>query len=309
MHSKNRVPAGSSIIRGAISSPNGAFTLVELLVVLAIIGILIALLMPAIQSAREAARRTACANNTKQIGLAIAHYQIAQTAFPSSNTDDLFTWDAGNTLRNHSWGSLILPYAELTSLRNIIDFSTSAMKPANQLAAGTVVPIYRCPDYAGPDFTTDSHYSGGKYAIGNYVSLAASDVDHLWGVSRKPEGVIFPLSRIKPKEVTDGLSKTILIAESREEKMQVWIDGRTAANTALRYDPDSPGAAGISLNYAPYFSDEGIVSNYGPSSTHPGGALHLAGDGSVHFIRDTISPMIYVALCTRAGGETIDHVD
>jgi prepilin-type N-terminal cleavage/methylation domain-containing protein len=309
LQTTQRQRVGFSIRRAAASAPNGAFTLVELLVVLAIIGILIALLMPAIQSAREAARRTACANNTKQIGLAIAHYQIAQTVFPSSNTDDLFTWDAGNTLRNHSWGSLILPYAELTSLRNIIDFSTSAMKPANLVAAGTIVAMYRCPDYAGPDYTTDSHYPAGKYAIGNYVSLAASDVDHLWGVSRKPEGVIFPLSRIKPKEVTDGLSKTILIAESREEKMRVWIDGRTAANTALRYDPDSPAAPGISLNYTPYFIDEGIVSNYGPSSMHPGGALHLAGDGSVHFIRDTIGATIYVALCTRAGGETIDHVD
>ena len=210
MQTTQRQRAEFSIRRAVASAPGRAFTLVELLVVLAIIGILIALLLPAIQSAREAARRTACANNTKQIGLAIAHYQITQTVFPSSNTDDLFTWDAGNTLRNHSWGSLILPYAELASLRNIIDFSTSAMKPANLIAAGTIVPMYRCPDYAGPDYSTDSHYPAGKYAIGNYVSLAASDVDHLWGVSRKPEGVIFPLSRIKPKEVTDGLSKTIL---------------------------------------------------------------------------------------------------
>ena len=282
-----------------------AFTLVELLVVMAIIGLLVALLMPAIQSSREAARRTTCANNTKQIGLAIASYQLAQKVYPSSDTDDLFTWDSGGTLRNHSWASLIMPYAEETALKNTIDFSASSTSPVNQAAAGTIVPMYRCPSYTGADFTTDPHFPAGKYAIGNYVSLAASDVDHLYAVEKKPEGVIFPLSKIRPADVTDGLSKTIFIAESREEKMRVWIDGRTAANTALRYgstDGDFSVDPGISLNYTPYYDDGDIVSLYGPSSMHPGGALHLFGDGSVHFIVDQIGASIYVALCTRAGG-------
>ena len=94
--------------------------------------------------------------------------------------------------------------------------------------------------------------------------------------------------------------------------MRVWIDGRTAANTALRYgstDGDFSVDPGISLNYTPYYDDGDIVSLYGPSSMHPGGALHLFGDGSVHFIVDQIGASIYVALCTRAGGETIGHVD
>jgi prepilin-type N-terminal cleavage/methylation domain-containing protein len=290
----------------------GGFTLVELLAVVAIIGVLIALLLPAVQGSREAARRMSCANNMKQIGLAIAGYQTAQSVFPSSNTDDLFTWDAEGALRNHSWASMIMPYAELATLRNTIDYSISAMHASNQVAAATIVPMYRCPSYIGPDYTTDSHYPAGKYAIGNYVSLAASDIDHLWGVERKPEGVIYPVSKIKPRDVTDGLSNTILIAESREEKMRVWIDGRTAANTALRYDSadaDSSAPPAISLNYTPYYNDGDIVSLYGPSSTHPGGAYHLFGDGSVHFLLDKLSAVIYVALCTRAGGETIDHVD
>jgi Tfp pilus assembly protein PilE len=285
--------------------------LIELLVVIAIIGLLIAFLLPAIQSSREAARRTACANNLKQIGMAILHYQLAQGVFPSSNTDNLFTWDTSGALRNHSWASVIMPYAELTGLNRTIDYSVSAMLPANQLAAATVVPMYRCPSYIGPDFTTDSHYPPGQYAIGNYVSLAASDVDHLYAAELRPEGVIFPTSRIRPSDVADGLSNTVLIVESREEKMRVWIDGRTAANTALRYDSadaDSTLPHGISLNYTPYYNDGDIVSAYGPSSMHPGGALHLYGDGSVHFLLDQMSAALYVALCTRAGGETIDHV-
>ena len=213
-----------------------AFTLVELLVVIAIIGLLVAMLLPAVQSSREAARRSSCINNLKQIGLAIAGYQVAKTVYPPSNTDDVLEWDVSERLRNHSWASLIMPYVENSSIHDAIDFNVSSMNVANQPAAGTVVPIYRCPSYTGPILTDDDHYPPSKYAIGNYVSMGASDVDHIWGIALKPEGVIFPLAEIRPKDVTDGLSKTMFIAESREEQMRVWIDGRIGAFTALIYD-------------------------------------------------------------------------
>jgi hypothetical protein len=182
------------------------------------------------------------------------------------------------------------------------------MDVTNQPAAGTTVPIYRCPSYIGPAMTEDAHYPPNVYAIGNYVSVGATDVDHIYAVSVKPEGVIYPVSKIKPKDVTDGLTKTMFIAESREEKMRVWIDGRTAAVTALPYDQDS-NVTVVSLNYTPYYNDGDIQSDWGPSSMHPGGAYHLFGDGSVHFLTNTISVSTYVGLCTRAGGEVLDNVD
>jgi len=82
----------------------------------------------------------------------------------------------------------------------------------------------------------------------------------------------------------------------------VWIDGRTAANTALSYDANG-GVLGsvISLNFTPYYDDGDVVCAYGPSSMHVGGAYHLFGDGSVHFLLDSISAATYVGLCTRAG--------
>src|SRR5215210_3090349 len=203
LSSRRRVRrAGLAIRRRRFS----AFTLVELLVVIAIIGMLVALLLPAAQQAREAARRSSCQNNMKQIGLAIAQYQLAKSFYPSSNTDDVFNWDDGLSELNHSWASVIMPYMEESALKDKINFKISSMDPANQPAAGTIVSEYRCPSYIGPALTEDELYPAGKYAIGNYVSMGASDVDHVYAVSLKPEGVIFPASKIKPRDVTDGLS-------------------------------------------------------------------------------------------------------
>jgi hypothetical protein len=280
--------------------------------VIAIIGLLVALLLPAVQQAREAARRSSCANNMKQIGLAIAQYQLTKTVYPASNTNEMWFWDDGRSELNHSWASLIMPYVEETALRDKINFSISALETANQPAAGTIVSIYRCPSYRGPAFTEDPHYPAGKYAIGNFVSIGASDVDHVYAVALKPEGVIYPVSKIKPKDVTDGLSKTMFIAESREEKLRVWIDGRSGAYTAIPYDINNLFAAAqrASLNYTPYYNDGTKVRcAYGPSSMHSGGAQHLFGDGSIHFLRDTVSKSTYVALCTRAGKEIVDYVN
>jgi type II secretory pathway pseudopilin PulG len=278
--------------------------------VIAIIGLLVAMLLPAVQQAREAARRSSCQNNMKQIGLAIAQYELTKKVYPPSGTDEILDWNNGRGELNHSWASLIMPYVEESTLQDKINFRISALETANEAAAGTVVPIYRCPSYSGPNFAEGNLYPTGKYAIGNYVSIGATDADHMYGVNLKPEGVIYPRSKTKAKDVKDGLSKTMFIAESREEKLRVWIDGRTGAFTALPYVPGNPIMANppIALNFTPYFTD-GVDCKYGPSSTHPGGAYHLFGDGSVRFLLDTINKATYLGLCTRAGGEPLDNVD
>lgn len=293
--------------------PSRGFTLVELLVVIAIIGLLVALLLPAIQASRAAARRSSCSNNLKQIGLALGGYESALKVYPPSRTSEFLSlWSPLRLQNNHSWASIIMPYLEQGNLHETIDYEEPSLSAANRRPAATIISVYRCPSYTGEAYSQFDEFTdaGALYAIGNYVALGATTVGHLWGVDLKPDGVIFPISEIKPAEVTDGLSQTAFIAESREQDMRAWIDGRTAAVTALRFDSsDFYTYAGdeISLNYAPYYVYD-ITMRYGPSSEHPGGAFHLYGDGAVRFLVDEIDSLAYLAMWTREGGETVQDV-
>ncbi len=292
------------------------FTLIELLVVIAIIAVLVALLLPAVQQAREAARRTSCRNNLKQIGLALHNYLDAHRVFPPSSTSDIEQggWIGNPQSRHiHSWASLLLPQIDQGNLYDSIDYNVSSMHPDNLPAASTIVTTFRCPSYTGPDRSTDANYTrfSPNYAMQNYVAMGASDVGHIYGQNSGlfvPDGTMHPLSSHGPRDVTDGLSSTVLIVETREEKMMVWIDGGTAAVVALRYDPgNSPSYAGseIALNFSPYFEYSNPRAEHGPSSMHVGGAMHLLGDGAVRFVSENTDTGLYVALATRAGGEVV----
>jgi prepilin-type N-terminal cleavage/methylation domain-containing protein len=293
------------------------FTLVELLVVIAIIGLLVALLLPAVQAAREASRRTGCSNNLKQIGLAIANYQMSYKFYPPSSSDslknalDFAIDDVGE--RRHSWASYILPHLEETPLADSINRSIHALIGQNETAAATLVPMYRCPSYTGPSFSEADRYDllRNKCAIGNYLALGASTVGHLWGVDLQPDGVIAPAGKVTPKDVTDGLTHTFFIVETREETFAAWADGLTASTCALVFNSSRyPTYARdqVSLNFAPYFEYSPPV-RWGPSSMHTGGAYHLFGDGSVRFVRDGIAAPAYVAMTTREGGEVTTGED
>ncbi len=117
------------------------FTLVELLVVIAIIGILVALLLPAIQAAREAARRSQCANNLRQLGLALQNYESNHKVFPSSMYIDL----TGNTWGEWGPQARLLPFIEEANLRSLIDFSQPYSTPKNVTAIAFRIPVFMCP--------------------------------------------------------------------------------------------------------------------------------------------------------------------
>jgi prepilin-type N-terminal cleavage/methylation domain-containing protein len=297
------------------------FTLVELLVVIAIIGVLVALLLPAVQAAREAARRSKCQNNLRQIALALHNYEGSLSSYPPSSTSGFGrgVWNyTPATPQNdprihlHSFASLVLPYLEQGNLSGSIDYNLSALGPANRAVASQILPVYFCPSYPFPKYTDDPLYvttvGFNRFAVRNYVAIGARTVIGLSG-SQPAEGVLFPGSKTRAAEITDGTSNTIVIAETRERRASVWIDGTSAA-VAVRWLGPSPTFAGntASINYTPYFPGgfpNSIVQLYGPSSLHPNGAFHALADGSVQFLKQTIDVNVYDALATRNGGEMV----
>jgi prepilin-type N-terminal cleavage/methylation domain-containing protein len=314
--------------RPPAAGPRPALTLIELLVVIAIIAILIALLLPAVQQAREAARRTECKNNLKQIGLAIHNYESSFRIFPPSSTSGLnqgcWQWtqalsDARSpNIHLHSFASLILPYLEGANLYNQINYNVSSLDPLNRPMASQVLPFYRCSSYAGKEYSDEPTYvnapiSFNRFAIRNYVAIGAITVAGLSGApGTAPEGIMFPRSKTGFKDIRDGASNTVMIAETREERMSVWIDGSAAAVAARWFNPTATnppfGGNSVSINYTVYFNGAAFgvpTQTWGPSSFHEGGAHHLLADGSVRFLSENMDVNLYDALATRQRGDIV----
>ncbi len=158
-----------------------------------------------------------------------------------------------------------------------------------------------------------------ELTIRNYVALGATNIGKLWAPGpdgrRRPDGTIYAQSDTRLKDISDGASHTLVIAETREQNVAVWIDGTGAAAVGRPFDSgNTPSyAAGVSaLNYQPYYhwgdDNDSVNCQFGPSSMHAGVVGHLAADGSARFLVDTTDPTLYDALITRAGGEPMDAV-
>lgn len=290
------------------------FTLVELLVVTAIIGLVIALLLPAVQYAREVSRRGSCVNNLKQIGLGQENYHGVHNHFPAgyvSNVDS-----AGNdTGPGWGWAGWILPQMEQTPLADAIQWQQAIEAPVNSAARLTVLRTYLCPSDTPPlSWTASQHdLSTGKATLA-ICEVASSNYVGVFGVSEPGvdgEGILFRNSSVAARDINDGTSQTLLVGERSHRWCEAtWVGAVT--NASLFPGPNSPamplvdGAAGMVLGHTfegPPNAPGTECNNF--NSEHPHGANFVFADGHVQFVSQSISAAIFKALSTRAGGEVI----
>ena len=347
---------------------SGGFTLIELLVVIAIVGILAGLLIPAVQAAREAARRAQCANNLKQIGLALHNYEASFGSLPPGR---MMTYDrrfAGiappctSRLVDKSLFVHILPQLEQQVLYDSINCDLTIFGQENQTARSVAVSAFACPSdpgagaVRGGDTTNIFPFGlatpGDPYPVqfGSYAGMYGSfQVD---AIPRVATGCVVPpalfsqadgsfndTSPITFASVSDGLSYTLFVTERALEPLKKSEDDHGPIGGRLGWAIAGNWGDTLATTFYPPNMYRKITPRGGatqfnaPSSQHPGGLNALMGDGSVRFVKETISswrydpigggplgavqgadgswtnlpaPGIWQTLGTRAGGEVID---
>src|SRR5262245_15205530 len=272
-----------------------AFTLIELLVVIAIIAILIGLRLPAVQKVREAAARIKCANNLKQIGLALHNYHDAYGRFPPGYRDPRPDAQPGP---GWGWPVFLLPFVEQTSLHAQIDPDRTVLGGGADISVPTPqtltpLAVFRCPSDPGPpvNATYDGHATDSYRGVGWSRPQTAIGPKGLMITNiANPNGVLFRNSQIRVADVTDGLSGTIFVAEvCLAERRDKWGGIWAGSNRKDQY--------GLWISGVIWAIDEGPLRLNGPDkwgfcSPHPAGCGVLLGDGSVRFMRDAIDPRI-----------------
>ncbi|MDA1162281.1 MAG: DUF1559 domain-containing protein [Planctomycetota bacterium] len=296
------------------------FTLIELLVVIAIIAILIALLLPAVQQAREAARRSQCANNLKQLALAMHNYESTYSCFPSGslgpmNGNSSFPtgWcdpSLGCSVPwgHFSWAALILPYVEAGNLYEQIDFSVPAYVyslvengtqrgPAghanNRVAANMMPPLFACPSAPRVQPATQNKDYGMNGGTGGCCPERTQS-----GMA----GMGFVNSATRMAEVTDGTSTTFLLLELTHTSNHSWLDRDRGSNPFLFVHHASEGYVDGGAVDVP---DTLVYNNRAAASHHRFGVHSVFTDGHLKFVSNNIDLTTYRALFSRSGNEVV----
>jgi prepilin-type N-terminal cleavage/methylation domain-containing protein/prepilin-type processing-associated H-X9-DG protein len=285
------------------------FTLVEVLIVIAIIAVLIGILIPAVMKARAAADRIACANNLRQIGLALHHYHDSKGSFPAGIASDR----RGQSYPFMSWLARLLPFLEQDSLwRTTVAAYEADSWPFDDpphVGFGTPIKTYACPADSRV-FVAHTTYQGYRAALTSYVGVLGTSWDHT-------DGVLFQDSSIRLVDITDGASNTLAVGErppSPDFWYGWWYAGSGQAGTGsgdmLLGANDSYLGGGYASECAmgAYSFEPGQLDNecdiFHFWSPHPGGSHFIFADGSVRFLSYAVAPLL-PSLATRAGGEVV----
>ena len=301
------------------------FTLIELLVVIAIIAILIALLLPAVQQAREAARRTQCRNNLKQIGLALHNYHDVYGAFPGgaySAVDD----ENGCDDDGYGWAVMLLPYIDQAPLYNALPMTASAAGGITSIedprapnwcifknykesgngttfipGGDTILPAFRCPSstlpatvpeiwqgfsFVGGSSSSDVPHVG--YAVSDYKGCVGKE-DQGFFVKARDSALSGRKMETRIRDVTDGTSNTICVGESA-------YGGTSGEDLPVWIGITGRDERTLFKTQFPSIINGGTNPNNMANaidddcafSFHTGGAMFLFGDGSVHFISENV---------------------
>jgi prepilin-type N-terminal cleavage/methylation domain-containing protein len=316
------------------------FTLIELLVVVAIIGTLIGLLLPAVQSAREAARRTLCSNHVKQLALGCLQHEQARGHFPTNGWG--YGW-VGDPDRGYGrkqpggWAYNILDYIEHSDTRSIgLGDAPAKKRVALMQAIATVIPIFHCPsrrpaklypfpnqqwwanltliNVDNPPAVAKSDYCislGGQERAMEHEfpsSFEEGDSDfYQWPDVSDFNGICFQRSQIRAKDVTDGLSKTLLVGEKYLDASGYLHGGMYTDNRCLFI---GAGAQLARVAWSPPMQDRYALNlGYHFGSAHREAIAMSMGDGSVRRIGYDIEQNVFRAIGSRAGGEVEQFTD
>jgi prepilin-type N-terminal cleavage/methylation domain-containing protein len=299
-----------------------AFTLVELLVVIAIVGILVALLLPAVQAAREAARRSSCKNNLKQIAVAMHNFECSFGKLPPGY--EYAVGPQGNS-RGYSWGVRLLPFMELGTLYDRIKFDKPVFDNINAAVREQHIQVLLCPtDDVSPNGFVEM--GAEKYAMACYVAnFGTPDLDEDQGQALGRSNPLGPFadawgpfyrnSATKLCRITDGLSQTLMVGERQNGPFRVagvhgpHFEYETTWIGAVRDIDDPTDDHGHMVLFqtgnvpnSPQSDDRDV------SASHAGVAQFLMCDGSVHTVSDDIDLDVYRAFGTMNQTETISRL-
>ncbi len=274
------------------------FTLIELLVVIAIIGVLIALLLPAVQASREAARRMQCTNNLMQLAIALQNYESSHEVLPPGVVDTQGPIAAMPKGYHYGWIVQALPYLDERVIYHNLNFTVGVYADQNTTCTSMAIDTLLCPSDGN---TWNASATGAAYS-----SYAGCHHDVEAPIDKDNRGCLFLNSAVRGEDITDGSSNTILLGEKLWDQNLGWASGTRATLRNTGIGPNGnrlgrfPAAPPVPIGSPLYVG--------GFSSQHPGGANCALADGSVRYMKDSISLSVFQSLGSRAGNEMVsDH--